>query len=252
MWRAKVNQLWRLFGTGFSFAFFGLGGLVLSALLFVLNLVVRQPARQVTISRYLIQRTFQFFIFLMKSLGVLKVEVNLPGHQQVRGLLITPNHPSLIDVVLLIAHIDQVNCVVKASLWRNPFVGLIVRTAGYIPNSAAEEVLSRCRDSFALGHSVIIFPEGTRSEPNQALKLQRGAANIALRAETDLLLIHINVSPSTLTKAEAWYQIPKQQPCFHVSQGAIVAVKEVTKDCSSNSVAARVLTRYLTQALSQQ
>ncbi|WP_434340452.1 lysophospholipid acyltransferase family protein [Motilimonas cestriensis] len=251
MLRAKLNQAWRLFGTAVSFAFFGVGGLILSLLLLLITFIIKPSAKRIYISRYLIQRTFRFFVFLMKSLGVLRCHIDLPLVAPKRGVLITPNHPSLIDVVLLIAHIEQVNCVVKASLWRSPFVGLIVRSAGYIPNSAGEEVLSLCRQSFEAGQSVIVFPEGTRTEPNSPLKLQRGAANIALRAEADIVLVHISVSPKTLAKADAWYQIPIQQPCFKVVLGATVDAKQVTKDCSSISLAARVLTRYLTKALSQ-
>ena len=61
--------------------------------------------------------------------------------------------------------------------------------------------------------------EGTRTTPGQPLRLQRGAANIAVRCGADLRLAHIHCQPTTLTKQESWYHIPTRKPHFHVMIG---------------------------------
>ena len=94
------------------------------------------------------------------------------------------NHPSLIDVVVLISIIPNADCVVKAHLFKNPFLRGVVKNTGYISNADPEGLLVDCKKSLAAGNNLIIFPEGTRTKVGQAVKFQRGAANIALRCLT--------------------------------------------------------------------
>ena len=61
------------------------------------------------------------------------------------------------------------------------------------------------------GQSVIIFPEGTRTTPVQALQFQRGAASIAVRAATVVTPVFVRCEPTTLTKHMPWYRIPPRR-----------------------------------------
>ena len=63
--------------------------------------------------------------------------------------------------------------------------------------------------------SLLIFPEGTRTEKGEYLnEFQRGAANIAIRANVPVRPVLITCTPSTLTKNEKWYHVPAQP--FHI------------------------------------
>ncbi|WP_369678325.1 lysophospholipid acyltransferase family protein, partial [Enterococcus faecium] len=85
-----------------------------------------------------------------------------------KGQLIIANHPSLIDVVVLISIVRNADCVVKADLWKNPFLKGVVKATGYINNDADPEYfLNQCQQSFARGNNLIVFPEGTRSVPGK-------------------------------------------------------------------------------------
>ena len=70
------------------------------------------------------------------------------------------------------------------------------------------------------GQTLIIFPEGTRTQPGQAPAFHRGAAAIALRGAKILTPVIIKVSPTTLTKAEPWYRIPSRRVHFSFRVGA--------------------------------
>ncbi|MCL4123280.1 UNVERIFIED_CONTAM: hypothetical protein GTU68_060962 [Idotea baltica] len=117
-----------------------------------------------------------------------------------KSCLIIANHPSLIDYVLIASQLPQCDCIVKAALWHNPFIRGIVRAAGYIPNREPEAFLEECSDKLNSGNVLLVFPEGTRTTPGIKSKLQRGAAQIAVRSESDLRIIHVTVTPSFLTK----------------------------------------------------
>ena len=69
------------------------------------------------------------------------------------------------------------------------------------------------------GQTIIMFPEGTRTTPNQTLVFHRGAASVALRAARTLTRVYIRREPTTLTKNEPWYRIPARRVHFTLVVG---------------------------------
>lgn len=57
-----------------------------------------------------------------------------------------------------------------------------VNTIDIRPNSPDVEALKRAVETLKAGHSVLIFPEGTRSRTGELIRAKRGAALIARRA----------------------------------------------------------------------
>ncbi|MGB0683250.1 MAG: lysophospholipid acyltransferase family protein [Magnetovibrionaceae bacterium] len=162
-----------------------------------------------------------------------------------KGRLIVANHPTLIDVVLLVSLMPQAQCIVKHSLWSHRFLGGVMRGAGYIRNDGnPETVLGQCRDAISQGLDIIIFPEGTRSVPGQSIKFQRGFANIATMAPCDIQLVTITCRPPTLAKGSPWYDIPPTRPAFQLTVDEQVDISRyLTNDPRSKIV--RRLTRDL-------
>jgi 1-acyl-sn-glycerol-3-phosphate acyltransferase len=211
----KLNYGWRLFATGFSFVSFGLGGLLLWALVFpVLSVLPANHSQRVSRGQRVVCYSFYVFIGLMHRIGIMTYEINGLEKLNRAGQLIIANHPTLVDVVFLISRIKQANCIVKESLWRNPFMRGPILNAGYISNGDPEKMIADCVACLQAGGSMIIFPEGTRSVPNKPYHFQRGAAAIALQANTIITLVTLSCTPSTLTKAEPWYHIPERR--FHL------------------------------------
>ena len=131
--------------------------------------------------------------------------------------MIIANHPSLIDVVLIMSLMDRTQCVVKASVRKNPFMRGVVTATNYIPNLGdPERMIEDCVTALRTGHNLLIFPEGSRTVPGKKVRLQRGFANIALKARAPVRLVTVTCNPPTLRKGEKWYQIPPRRPLFHV------------------------------------
>ena len=140
--RAALSYGWRLIATALSFALFGVGGLVLRLLVFPLIDLLPGDARvRRRRARAMIQRLLWLFVQFMYRSGVLTYQVEGGERLGRPGQLVIANHPCLIDVVLLIAQIRDANCVVKQSLWDNPFTGGPVRAAQYISNNASPDML---------------------------------------------------------------------------------------------------------------
>lgn len=208
------NRAWRLVATALSFTLFGLGGLVLGLLVFPFFFVLlRDPDKRQRAARKLVGRAFSAFVWIMKSLRAMSYEVCGKTHMRdVRRTVIIANHPSLIDVVFLVAFFPQAECVVKRAVVRNPFMRGTALAANYIANDDPEQLLATCIDRVAAGSSLILFPEGTRRRQDAALKFKPGAAAIAVRSKARLLPVVIECDPPTLRKGEPWYRIPRRRP----------------------------------------
>lgn len=218
----SVNYAWRLAGTGLCFAFFFGGGLILAVTVFpLIALIARQKGRRVRATQAVIHHTFRLYVGLLQVLGIIKLDVlGAEALRQGGGRLVIANHPTLLDVVILMSLIPHAQCIVKAELWRNRYLGGVVRWAGYIRNDLEPEaLLDACKVAMAEGKDLIIFPEGTRSRPGEALQFRRGFANIALLSEAQIQLVTIDCRPIMLSKGDPWWKIPPCRSHFRIIVG---------------------------------
>ena len=215
----RLEHLWRLFGTGLSFAVFGIGGIVLAVIAFpAISLFVRDSARRVVLAQRVVHGAFRVFVWFMVIMGVIRLEAKgVETLRNDRGVLIAANHPSLLDVVLPMSLLDRAQCVVKHQIWNNPFMRGVVKTTNYIRNDDdPEKLVADCSRLLAEGNNLIIFPEGSRTVTGRPLRLQRGVVNIAVRSKTLIRLVTISCVPPMLRKGEKWYQISPQCPIYTI------------------------------------
>lgn len=243
----RINYIWRILATGFCFAVFSFGGLLLSVTVFpAIRLIVTGPGRRQNLTQAVIHLSFRLFVWFMEACGVLQVTVvGSEKLKNIKSCLIIANHPCLIDVVLIISLLKKTGCIVKQSLWSNPFLHGVVSSAGYIKNSAdPESLLNECMEYMGAGSPLIIFPEGTRSTPGNPLKFHRGAANIALRSKEPITPVIITCHPPALLKNEKWYHVPRTDR-VHITLrvGDTINVHPFIED--SLPVASRKLTQFL-------
>jgi 1-acyl-sn-glycerol-3-phosphate acyltransferase len=152
--------------------------------------------------------------------------------------VIAANHPTLIDVVLLIARLPQADCVVKSAAWHNPFLRWVVAGAGYIRNDEGAALVETCVARVRQGRCLVLFPEGTRSPARSVAPLRRGAAHVALRARVPLIPVTITCEPPTLLKGDPWYRVPDRIVDVTIEVG-----EPLWPDVSaSESLAARLVT----------
>jgi len=237
---------WRLFATGLAFVLFGLGSLLLRMIIFPAQRLLPgdTPTRQRR-ARGVIARAFRWFIQFMELVGVLKVDFRGAERLGRPAQLIVANHPSLLDVVFMIGHINNhTNCVVKHSLVTNPFTRGPVIGAAYLTNDQSIEMLDRAADVLHRGETLLIFPEGTRTPMHSLPIFHRGACAIALRGAKVVTPVVIRMNPRSLTKGEPWYRIPYRRMHYSIDVGPDID-PAVWRDSHARPIAGRLMNDFL-------
>lgn len=225
----SFGQIWRGFGTALFLTLIGIGGSLLAISVFPLvNLLTRDAELRRVRIQYVLHTSFRVYCTAIRWMRVADVEfVGADRLRDLRGTLIIANHPSLLDVVMIMAAVPSVQCVVKAGLWRHPFFRLTVGGAGYIRNDLEpDQLMAACVETLQQGKNLIIFPEGTRTVPGTAPRLRRGFANIATLAEADIQLVTITCEPPVLHKGNPWWRVPRLRSRFRMEVGERLDIKQ--------------------------
>ncbi|MGL6259501.1 lysophospholipid acyltransferase family protein [Vibrio sp. WXL210] len=237
-------------GFGLSFLVFGLGGLILSYVIFpIIFVYYRDKKQRQDVCQFWISCSFEAFVRMLGVLQIVSVNILDKGRlDSSQGVLVVANHPTLIDVVIIISQLRQCDCIVKSGLWKNPFVRHVIDMAGYIPNESPD-ILTICQTKLSSGRKLLVFPEGTRTEPGEQIKCQRGAAQLAVRCEADIQRILITTNPAILYKGLPWYKVPACKPVMDLQIMERESVMPIIQTARSTPIAARRLTRYFEAAL---
>ena len=205
---SKLVLWYRIFVKLFLFFVFGLGSIILITVVFPTirilsssNLAFKQKARKAMCN------TQKFFVGLGTLIGGFELKVDDREYlSHLSGKIVVANHPSLLDVVMLLSIIPNADCIIKASLGHHNIVSNIVNTL-YISNSLDFEHLTKeCTKSLQAGNCLIIFPEGSRTKADGVHHFQRGAAHMALYSGCNLVPVAIGGTDK--------YGLRKHDPMF--------------------------------------
>ena len=204
----SANHYWRICAAGISYVLFGIGAFLPGIYIFFLAVIPMDKATKQRKVRNAIQGLCRFYVDLMQFLGLMNYVVEGPRPKSPSGLLVICNHTMLIDALFALAYVENLCCVVKASLVHNPFTRVPVKLAGYLANND-ERLVDLASAKLHGGENILIFPEGTRNQYDLQLDFKRGASNIAVISQAPILPIVLCCMPRALGKGEKWYQLPE-------------------------------------------
>lgn len=216
----KMDRLRRFLATLFSFVLFGVAGLLFKLILLPFTWKAdRLTADDHIRARLLVGKVWRWFVRYLQCSGVLSVRFNGLDRLGRPGQLVLSNHPSLLDVVLLISHVPQLNCIVKKDLLANPVMKSPIIAAGFIPNTESEEMLIQVDEVLKGGQSLLVFPEGTRTGWDGVVKMHRGAVSMGLRSAAVITPVSIKMTPPNFKKGQPWYAIPRRKIHYEITVG---------------------------------
>ncbi len=125
---------------------------------------------------------------------------------QNRAQIFIANHQGYYDIFALSGYLPvQLRWVSKASLFRVPFMGWAMSAARYIPVERGDRKKSyqaflTTIESVKAGNSVVIFPEGTRSEDGTIGPFKKGSQLLAQRADVPMVPVTITGTRNIIRK----------------------------------------------------
>ncbi|MET0263832.1 MAG: lysophospholipid acyltransferase family protein, partial [Rariglobus sp.] len=193
---------------------FGLGGLFLNIACVPL-LLLPNPERYGPQARRTTRWMFNFWVRWLHFSDIVPAKWLGFDRPLGTGTIYVANHPCLLDAPILLGRLPDTVCIIKPALLRNPCTGPTARMCGFV--SAGEngvDLIRNSADRIIAGQSLLIFPEGTRTEPGVKLNpLKPGFAMIARRAGCPVQLIRIRSGPKLARKGNPWWRVPPL-PCW--------------------------------------
>ena len=144
---------------------------------------------------------FRIFLGVMEALGAWRLDLRALDTLRDDGpLIIAPNHPCLLDAVLVVSRLPNAVCVMKVALLGNFLLGPAARLARYVRNDSLLRLVRRASDELREGGQLLLFPEGTRSTAQPLGPLTDAVGALSRRTKVPVQTVIIEASSRFLGK----------------------------------------------------
>ncbi len=222
-----VRHLWLAFAYYFSWFLFGLGGLVLN-LGSALFIKASQRERFGPFARRSMRWMFDLWLRWMHFSGVVRVTWKGFDAPLPTGTVYVANHPTLVDAPFLLARLPDAVCIFKPALLQNPLIGPAAILAGFVSADSGVDMIRNAAQRVATGQSLLIFPEGTRTNPGAELNpLKPAFALIARLAQAPVQIIRVRTGERMARKGWPWWCLPPVPGWFEFTLDELIPATEI-------------------------
>ena len=198
-----------------------LGLICLTWSVFALPLYFLLPQRIGTaVGRRGIMSGFRIYAW---SLSVTRTyHLDLRDIDSLRGgppMILAPNHPCLIDALLILTRHPNIVCVMKSALMRNVFLGSGSRLARYVRNDSSRQMVKESVCHLRKGGVLLLFPEGTRTTRAPINALVGSVGLIAKHANVPVQTLVIETDSPFLSKGWPLFRRPRLPITYRVRLG---------------------------------
>lgn len=167
---------------------------------------------------------------ILKTTGV-RVRVSGLEHVDRRqSYVVAANHQSIYDIPIVFTSLPlQLRIVAKESLGRIPFLGWHLQRTGHLlvdRRNPGAGILKRMANLVAAAHSVIVFPEGTRSVDGSVGRFKGGIFLLAIDSTLPVLPVSIARSRFVMTKGRLMVRPETVEVTIHPS----IATTGITRE----------------------
>jgi 1-acyl-sn-glycerol-3-phosphate acyltransferase len=134
-------------------------------------------------------------------------------------VILAPNHPALIDALLILTRHTNLVCVMKSRLMDNVFLGAGSRLARYVRNDSSRQMVKESVAHLKLGGVLLLFPEGTRTTRLPINPLVGSVGLIAKHAGVPVQTLIIETDSPFLSKGWPLFKRPRLPIVYRVRLG---------------------------------
>mgnify|MGYP000330175164 CR=1 FL=1 len=184
-----------------SFAFYGLGGMLLSLLAITVLRIL--PFNKKIKFKWLHNTMANLATSVLYSNPFVNKKVILNNELFEKQAVIIANHTSFLDTLAIALVTPKVIFLVNDWVYKSPIFGQLAKVAGYYPvSSGVEGSLDHLKEKINQGYSLVVFPEGKRMYSNKIGRFRKGAFYLAQELELDVLPLYIHGNSEVLPKGD--------------------------------------------------
>lgn len=217
--RCGLHRLYEYAAMGFGLGVLGVASLAWTV--FALPLYFILPKRWgMPIGRGMISISFRIYLGSLTWIRAFRFDLSELETLRDQGpMIIAPNHPSLLDALMVLSRLPGMACVMKAEIIDNAFFGAGSRLAGYIRNDAQLSMIKQSVAELASGSQLLIFPEATRTTRWPVNVFKGTTALIARRARVPIQTVFIETASPYLGKGWSLFRRPSLPITYRVRLG---------------------------------
>jgi 1-acyl-sn-glycerol-3-phosphate acyltransferase len=177
-------------------------------------------ARGGEFGRYMNMFWFRHYLWMLAMSGSCRFD--LSALDALRGkppVIIAPNHPGLIDALLVVSRLPNVVCIMKTELRNNFFMRGGARFAQYISNESMREMIKGATEALSRGDHLLLFPEGSRTVRPPVNAFTALVGLIARNAKVPVQTVFIESSSGFLGKGWPLFRRPSMPITYRVRLG---------------------------------
>lgn len=135
-------------------------------------------------------------LWMLRVIVGTRLEVR--GEVPDEGCIVASKHQAFLDIILLTAILPRPSFVMKKSIKYIPVLNIYAERLGCIPidrsagSSAMRLILKEAERTKELGRQIILFPQGTRTMPNEVRPYKIGAIRLYQQLERPIILTALN------------------------------------------------------------
>ena len=182
--------------------------IIFGFLIILIILTVFIPNGKLLATKY-----YKFFGWL--GLRMVGINLTVSGLENIdinKSYVVVSNHPSTLDIFTHIYGLPiSVRFLTKTELFRIPFFSRVLKILGLprIDRGSSSLDLNKINSSIQSvlddGNSIMIFPEGKRSNQKNLLEFKKGAAHIAKKFDLPVLPVVTHNAHRLMIKGKVWF-----------------------------------------------
>ena len=163
---------------------------------------------------------FCIFVGALRLLRAYRLDLSaLEPLSKESGIILAPNHPHLIDALVLLTIHSNIVCVQKAQIMKNVFLGAGSRLARFISNESPRHVIAEAVNALKSGAVLLLFPEGTRTVHHPVNELQHTVGVVAKHALAPVQTLLIETNSPYLSKGWSLFRVPELPITYRIRLG---------------------------------